>query len=278
VSLRQDCIAAAIGTAVFVSPALCQNGDKANWQSVEADNGALYKIDLNSISHLNNGTADAIVYAVDGAGYNPENMRRLWFDCHGHYQDLTGPGVGPTQYAPPRSIAGRLSEIACASAKGAPSQGTTRPQANATPSNGAKFINRSYNLTISATRERFPDIVGSTNFPDGTKLLVSINKPRLPNAAALLAAGLPACETDCVPASGPKGEMLGVSIAVLSGAFSAGPFSWGGKPFQQGTFEVEIYLVSLPGEDSKNLAVFEMQAERMNKPILKTSVNMTPER
>src|SRR5882672_2068261 len=118
---------ALFGTLMLVSPALPQGGNKqANWQSVEADNGAVYKIDMNSISHNNNGTADLVVYAVEGPGYNPANMRRLWFDCQGRYRDLSAPGIGPTQYAPPRSIAGRLSEIACAGAKDLRFQEATR--------------------------------------------------------------------------------------------------------------------------------------------------------
>ena len=61
------------------------------------------------------------------------------------------------------------------------------------------------------------------------------------------------CEEDCLPASGPKGETLGVATTDLAGAFSAGPFSWAGKPFRQDIFEVEIYLVSLPGESDQDL-------------------------
>jgi hypothetical protein len=118
--------------------------------------------------------------------------------------------------------------------------------------------------------------VGSTDLPDGTKLLVSINKPRLPNAKELLAVGLSMCEENCLPASGPKGETLGVATTVLSGAFSAGPFSWAGKPFRQGAFEVEVYLVSLPEEDSRGKD-FEMQLERMRKPILTTLVTIAPQ-
>jgi hypothetical protein len=70
-----------MGMLIFASSAMSQGSNKtANWQNIEADNGAAYKVDLNSISHYNNGTADVVVYAVEGAGYNPENMRRLWFD------------------------------------------------------------------------------------------------------------------------------------------------------------------------------------------------------
>lgn len=91
---------------------------KPNWQSIEADNGAVYKVDLNSISPYTNGTVDVLTYAVEGSDFIPENLRRLWFDCRGHFQDQTG-GIGPTQFAPPRSIAGEIGAIACARAQAA---------------------------------------------------------------------------------------------------------------------------------------------------------------
>ena len=333
--------AAVIATLILASPAFAQSfGKKANWKTLEADNGAIYKIDLNSISHYHNGTADMIVYAVEGSGYNPENMHRLWFDCHGNFRDETGPRFGETEYAPPRSMAGRISEIACAGARETPTEQLARPTPKDTLANyclgfspGAcariiaaaeakskpsycrpgyelvgsglspeqiricqviayedfllahSPINRidsdaatkSYEIKLSASADKFPNIIGSTNLPDGTKLLISINKPRLPNARELLAAGLPMCQDNCIPASGPKGEMLGVSSVVLAGAFSAGPFSWAGKPFWQGTFEVDVFLVSLPGEGALSLATVDRQLERMKNPILTAPVTVSPQ-
>jgi hypothetical protein len=107
--------------------------------------------------------------------------------------------------------------------------------------------------------------------------MVSINRQRLPNARELLAAGLPMCQDDCIPASGPKGEVLGVSSVVLAGAFSAGPFSWAGKPFGQGTFEVDVFLLSLPGEDITSLASADRLSERMRRPILTAPVTVSPQ-
>jgi hypothetical protein len=51
-----------------------------------------------------------MVYSVEGNSNNPENLRSFWFDCQGHYRDQTG-GIGPTLFAPPRSVAGMLSNI-----------------------------------------------------------------------------------------------------------------------------------------------------------------------
>ena len=131
--MRQFLIATVAVFALAVSPA---RGEpmlpyKSEWRAIEALDGSVYKIDQKSISHMNNGTAELIVYAVESDGYNPTNLKRLWFDCQGHYRDQTG-GIGPTLYAPPRSIAGQLSAIACAGARDArldePPQNAARPE------------------------------------------------------------------------------------------------------------------------------------------------------
>lgn len=330
----------AIGALVVTNPAFSQGANKSQWQKVEADNGSVFQIDLNSISHFTNGTAEVVIYAVEGAGYDPQNTRRLWFDCQGKYRDSTGPGISPTSYAPPRSIAGRISQIACAGARDTRLDESASPQPRPTsaqycvgftpesckrivtaveakrkpdyckpgfglvgsglsseqlricyvissgevrtenePSSRTvsdKAEKHSYNMTLSASKGEFPNIVGLTDLPDGTKLLVSITKPRLPNARELLAAGRPMCEDDCVPASGPKGEVLGVATTAQAGVFSAGPFSWAGKPFRPGTFEVEIFLVSLPGEQPRSPQDYEKQMDRMKKPVLTSSVVVSP--
>lgn len=325
---------------------------KSNWKSFEAVDGSVYKIDMNSISHMHNGTAELIVYVVEGDEYDPRNVKRLWFDCRGRYRDQTN-GISATLYAPPRSMAGQLSGIACAGAKDTrfdePPKDAPRPEpkwtdyckdfseqacmrirtvveAKVTPSYckpgfavvptslspeqlricyvmpplkttaapsqpaptriaGAQqptappaFPSQNYKLKLSALYNDFPSIIGDTNLPNETKLMVSINKPRIPNAEARLAAGLAMCEENCIPASGPKGETLGVETTVLAGAFSAGPFSWNGKPFRPGSYEVDVFLVSLPGEDPKNMPLpqYEQWVDRMKKPILTQHVTVGP--
>ena len=104
--------------AIVASIALPGFASAAEWGNVEADNGAVYRVDVSSIFRYPNGTADIVVYAVEGDQFNPENQRKLWFDCKGHYRDQTA-GVGPKLYAPPRSVAGRISAIACAGARDA---------------------------------------------------------------------------------------------------------------------------------------------------------------
>lgn len=308
-----------------------------NWRDVGAANGAIYKVNMNSISPDADGSTEVIVYAVEGSTFNPDNLRRLWFTCKGHYRDLTVPGIGPLQYAPPRSIAGRIGEIACAAADQARLPQPVQPLPKDTPDQyctgfsgeacariaaaveakpkppyckpgfgltGSGLSNeqlricyvigneearlreirergldkndqaRTYHINLSATRGGFPTILGSTDLPEGTKLLVRIKKPYLPNAEQLLAAGLPMCEDDCVPAFGPKGGNPGVRVTVQSGAFSAGPFSWRtGKPIRPGDVEVEIFLVALPGQDESDLVE---TVKRMKNPISKIAVNISP--
>jgi hypothetical protein len=81
---------------------------KPNWRKLEADNGTVYYIDLNSIIHSGAGGSEALVaseaIAVPG-------RTRLFFDCQGHFMDEGS--FGDWAYAAPRSIAGEIAAIAC---------------------------------------------------------------------------------------------------------------------------------------------------------------------
>jgi hypothetical protein len=83
-------------------------------QTVEADNGAVYRIV--EVTHSRSGTASASVYPPDGGPL------LISFDCAGHMiiYSLDAHAGGPSQYVPPRSVAGRIAQIACAGAKAAP--------------------------------------------------------------------------------------------------------------------------------------------------------------
>jgi hypothetical protein len=85
------------------------------WKMLEADNGAVSGIDLNSIDYFNDGKAMAITCVAENHTCSPANMTRLVFDCRGHYMDVDR--GGPTTLAPPRSVVGRMAELACAGAK-----------------------------------------------------------------------------------------------------------------------------------------------------------------
>lgn len=131
---------------------------------------------------------------------------------------------------------------------------------------------RSYTMKVGATRGNFPSVIGETDLPDGTVLVVSILKPRLPDAAARIARGIPECVDDCLPATGQNGGAFGEKVTVLYKSFAAGPFSWHGKPLDDGPVEVEVYLFSIPDEIADTRASFETTMERMKKPIYQQTV------
>ena len=108
-----------------------------NWKTLEADNGAVFEIDLNSIDYFNDGKAMAITCRVDNNSCSPANMARLMFDCRGHYTDVDG--GGDYMPAPPKSIVGRMAELACAKAKDTRFTSTQSPQIAATKSSGVIF-------------------------------------------------------------------------------------------------------------------------------------------
>jgi hypothetical protein len=83
------------------------------WLRLEADNGEFTKVDTN-FRRSNVGSVEAIIYTYTPADtmFDPSRLRRLLFDCIGHYMDVTGP-MGPQMDAPPLSIAGRIAKMAC---------------------------------------------------------------------------------------------------------------------------------------------------------------------
>ncbi len=83
------------------------------WLRLIAADGEITKVDTNF--RRSNGGTVAFVYSYPAAGrmFDPSRLRRLLFDCAGHYMDITGP-AGPEMDAPPLSIAGRIATMACA--------------------------------------------------------------------------------------------------------------------------------------------------------------------
>jgi hypothetical protein len=99
------------------------------WQKIEADNGASFKIDLGSIGPLASG-ATIVIYRDEGGPVTPLGLERWMVTCEGHFRVMLNEGLGPLTYAPPLSVAGTISAIACAGAgvtagarQGAPPRG-----------------------------------------------------------------------------------------------------------------------------------------------------------
>lgn len=98
-----------------------------------------------------------------------------------------------------------------------------------------------YHFDLTVSRNSYPTIRGTTDIPDGTQLFVNVLKPHLPDGQQRLARGLPACEDDCSPANSvavPPPDTI-----VQNGAFSAGPFTFNGKPFRPNFYPIRISVV-----------------------------------
>jgi hypothetical protein len=76
-------------------------------EKIEADNGAVYRVDLNGTRYFANGV-EAGVYDEGRGGTVP-----MYFDCAGHMGELGD----PMSYVPPRSVGARIATVACAAAE-----------------------------------------------------------------------------------------------------------------------------------------------------------------
>lgn len=83
------------------------------FQNVVADNGQLYRVDLNSIPKRQpNEGARALVCLEQGGGCSLYTTEEMFFDCRGRYT-IPAHGLGVWEYAPPKSIAAEISRLAC---------------------------------------------------------------------------------------------------------------------------------------------------------------------
>jgi hypothetical protein len=145
-------------------------GSKEKWQRLETNTGLVIAIDLSSIERAQYDLAgmakmnkeaglpvphsdgrprfaDAIVCVdVDNNTCAPLNMKRLRFDCHGHFMDVHGT-TSLMMPAPPRSVAGQLAAIACGTAE---PPATTRPDIEATTANKPATLVDKY-VAVAAT-------------------------------------------------------------------------------------------------------------------------------
>jgi hypothetical protein len=85
------------------------------WHKIEADNGAVYQLDLGLIQRFADG-ASSVVYTDEGGVFNPMNMKQWFFNCQGHFSVTLDRGSTPMTYAAPRSVAARISNLVCVGA------------------------------------------------------------------------------------------------------------------------------------------------------------------
>lgn len=92
-----------------------------NWKTIIAANGQPYEIAIDTITrnlpdNVDSGAtlraATVVVYIPEGDIFNPNNVLHFYFDCLDRFQILSS-FWSPTAYAPPLSIAAKISSIAC---------------------------------------------------------------------------------------------------------------------------------------------------------------------
>lgn len=99
-----------------------------------------------------------------------------------------------------------------------------------------------FGLTVFIKGGRNPTIYGSSDMPDGTRFLVMLKRPWLPDAQERLAKGLAACDGgDCIP-PGDKNGGPGILADIVRGTFEAGPFIFRGGELPPGRYPLEISL------------------------------------
>jgi hypothetical protein len=105
----------------------------------------------------------------------------------------------------------------------------------------AQAQDRQFHFQLSASSGPYPTIRGLTDMPDGTKVLVTVMKPHLPDGQQRMARGLPACEEMCGPAEVRQKPY--VDPVVRNGIFIAGPFSFADQPLKPDIYPVRITIV-----------------------------------
>jgi hypothetical protein len=105
----------------------------------------------------------------------------------------------------------------------------------------AQAQDRQFHFQLSASSGPYPTIRGLTDLPDGTKVMVTLLKPHLPDGQQRMARGLPACEDMCGPAEVRQKPY--VDPVVRNGIFIAGPFSFGDHPLKSDIYPIRITIV-----------------------------------
>jgi hypothetical protein len=121
-----------------------------------------------------------------------------------------------------------------------------------------------YHFQFTVSAGPYPTIRGLTDMPDGTKLMVTVIKPHLPDGQERIARGLPACDGMCGPAKTRQEPY--VAPVVKDGLFFAGPVSFSDQPFKADIYPVRVYVV--PQE------ITDASLDAMNQPVYIGEIRM----
>lgn len=113
IALAALAVASSFATSAYAAEDFVGERWTPKFQNVVADNGQLYRVDLNSIPKRQpNEGARALVCIEQGGGCSLYTTEEMFFDCRGRYT-IPAHGLGVWEYAPPKSIAAEISRLAC---------------------------------------------------------------------------------------------------------------------------------------------------------------------
>jgi hypothetical protein len=122
-------------------------------------------------------------------------------------------------------------------------------------------------IDASLTNGTRPIVRGTTNLPEGMDLIVSIRKAWLRDGQARLAAGIPACGSDCLPLFISNGRQYAHAV-VTSGQFTAGPFLESGQSdAAPGKYILEIGSAST-GQSAHVRNIIGERGENLQGPLI----------
>ena len=107
-----------LGLLLLTPIILAQSRQSAKWKAYEADNGAKFEVNMNTVRVIRG--LGVLVYA----GWHGEDIvaNPYIFDCHGHFEIMdddnnpeeSGPTMSGWLLAPPYSVAGAVAKDICA--------------------------------------------------------------------------------------------------------------------------------------------------------------------
>jgi hypothetical protein len=131
-----------------------------------------------------------------------------------------------------------------------------------------KIQTRPFIVTIqtSVSGGARPIVMGRTNLPDGTVLMMWLTKPWLSNARERIAVGLSACGDSCFPLT-VSGSTFD-EVKVKNGQFTWGPVLDNGGALKSGTYTLEVNSRGGRDQPPEVRAIIGQRGENMAGPLI----------
>lgn len=101
---------------IFAIAVLVPLSANARTQAIEANDGSVFHVDLDTIYRRGPNAAEVVVYGPGAPGDMVPAVKYM-FDCLGHAMVVSGMHPSGSFYVAPRSVGGRVSQIACGTGK-----------------------------------------------------------------------------------------------------------------------------------------------------------------